>query len=206
MPVYREKESEAGAVFLTFNEIRILLYSQGFHSCEGIYMPEKNYSAQEVLAAVHNLVRRGILQIRDGEAGNDDKNDDKGGMIRNAFISEGTQEGTDQRGTFQIRPDILQIVLIMGAPVKTLIYRQGESLPGFSEEYHNGREYFCYIVPDQILIVDRDWTRTDMLRIRKMSPAEFSRWEEEREKEAAEKESGGGEDSLQDSAPITLIL
>ena len=179
MTIYREKESEAEAVFLTFNEIRILLHSQGFHSCEGIYMPEKNYSAQEVLAAVHNLVKRGILQIMEGEDGNDPK----GGLAENAFM-----------------------VLIMGAPVKTLIYRQGESLPGFSEEYHNGREYFCYIVPNQILVVERDWTRTDMLRMRKMSPAEFDRWEEEREKEATEKESAAGEDSLQNSALITPIL
>ena len=202
MTIYREKESEAKAVFLTFNEIRILLHSQGFHSCEGIYMPEKNYSAQEVLAAVHNLDKRGIIQIREGEDGNDTK----GGLAENAFVREGAQEGAAYMDTFQIRPDILQMVLIMGAPVKTLIYRQGESLPGFSEEYHNGREYFCYIVPNQILVVERDWTRTDMLRMRKMSPAEFDRWEEEREKEATEKESAAGEDSLQNSALITPLL
>ena len=42
--------------------------------------------------------------------------------------------------------------------------------------------------------------------MRKMSPAEFDRWEEEREKEATEKESAAGEDSLQNSALITPIL
>ena len=134
MTIYREKESEAKAVFLTFNEIRILLHSQGFHSCEGIYMPEKNYSAQEVLAAVHNLVKRGILQIMEGEDGNDPK----GGLAENAFVREGAQEGAAYMDTFQIRPDILQMVLIMGAPVKTLIYRQGVFLLHCAESDSGG--------------------------------------------------------------------
>ncbi len=202
MTTHRKTETETGTVFLTFNEVKILLHSQGFHSCEGVFMPEKPIFAQEVLAVIHSLSRRGILQVVE-----DEERKDPGSSIKEGnHLIRKREERDVQEETFYVRPDILQMIRIMGAPVETLIYRQGETLPGFRKEFHNGREYFCYIVPKQILVVDRDWTRADMLRMRIMSSEEFSRWEEEREKEAVEEENGVEEASSPKLDYLTPII
>lgn len=202
MTTYRKIETESGTVFLTFDEVRILLHSQGFHSCEGIYMPEKIFSSQEVLSVIYSLSKRGILQVMEEK-----EREAPGSAVEAEVLSERKREGSAAKvDMFHIRQDILQMILIMGAPVETLIYRQGESLPGFRKEFHNGREYFCYIVPNQILVVDQDWTRTDMLRMRIMSPEVFSRWEKEREKETAEDENRVEETPLSETDYLTTIF
>ena len=202
MTTYRKIETESGTVFLTFDEVRILLHSQGFHSCEGIYMPEKIFSSQEVLSVIYSLSKRGILQVMEEK-----EREAPGSAVEAEVLSDRKREGSAAKvDMFHIRQDILQMILIMGAPVETLIYRQGESLPGFRKEFHNGREYFCYIVPNQILVVDQDWTRADMLRMRIMSPEVFSRWEKEREKETAEDENRVEETPLSETDYLTTIF
>ena len=42
-------------IFLTFDEIRILLYGLGKTKIEGVWMPEKEFTEQDVLAAMHHL-------------------------------------------------------------------------------------------------------------------------------------------------------
>jgi len=153
-----EQEEEGKTVLLSFDEVRILLYSLGFTSCEGIHMPEKEFSPQEILQAMHAMSRRGLLVANDAQ--------------------DGPQ--------FTIRSDLLQMLSAMGNPGGTMIYRQGETLPGFSPELNNGREFFCYIIPDYILVTERDWTRREYLRLRAMSPEAFAEWKEAREREAEE--------------------
>ena len=52
---------------LSFDELRILLYSQGYRQCEGIYMPEKAFTQDEVLQAMFQMSKRGLLTEQDGE-------------------------------------------------------------------------------------------------------------------------------------------
>lgn len=144
-------------ILLTYDETRILLYSLGFTSCEGIHMPEKDFSEQDVLQAMHRLAGRGLLLVENEEA-----------------------------ASFVMRPEIRQMMLAMGSPAGSFIYRPGESLPGFREEYYNGPEYYCYVLPDYYLVTERDWTRRESLRLRAMDTQAFSDWRREREQEALE--------------------
>lgn len=48
-------------VLLTYDELRILLFSIGCTECEGVFMPRKEFSQEEVLKAMHTMSGRGIL-------------------------------------------------------------------------------------------------------------------------------------------------
>ena len=90
------------SLLLTYDELRILLYSQGFRSCEGIYMPDKDFTSEEVLAALHRLVRGGLLSVT------------------------GKQDGE----LFRIRDDLAQMVKIIGDPAGTLVIDDPDSGAG----------------------------------------------------------------------------
>lgn len=51
---------EETAYIFTFDELRILLYSLGFTQCEGVRMPEKDFSAAEVIEGIRNLAAEGV--------------------------------------------------------------------------------------------------------------------------------------------------
>lgn len=55
-----EEMVEAG-IILSFDEFRILLYSMGIQTVEGIYMPEKKFSVQDIIQALHHMSVRGII-------------------------------------------------------------------------------------------------------------------------------------------------
>lgn len=154
------------SIILTFDQIRILLYSLGFDSCEGVFMPGKEFSPQEILKAINSLVNRGLLMLKE-----------EGGKKSDAM---------DKRPHFDIDPGLREMMLAIGSPGGAFEYRPGEGLPGFSKELYNGPEYYCYILPDYCLVVQRDWTRAESLRLRAMDPLMFSLWRQEREEEAAE--------------------
>lgn len=42
---------------LSFDELRVLLYSLGFTSCNGIFMPSKQFTPDEILAAMGKMSR-----------------------------------------------------------------------------------------------------------------------------------------------------
>lgn len=50
-------------IILSFDELRILLYSQGFRRCEGVYMPEKDFSQENIINALDKLEKNGLLTI-----------------------------------------------------------------------------------------------------------------------------------------------
>ena len=54
-------------VVLSFDELRILLYSQGYRQCDGIYMPEKDFSEEEVLRAMLHMSRNDLIKEKDGD-------------------------------------------------------------------------------------------------------------------------------------------
>lgn len=154
--------SAGDAIILSFDEVRILLYSLGFTSCKGIYMPVKEFTGREVLQAMHRLTGRGLL-----EAAADD--------------AEPAAEES-----FVMRPELRRMMMAMGNPAGTFIYRPGESLPGFSAELYNGPEFFCYTLPDYCLVTECDWTRRESMRLRAMDMESFAQWQKEREQEAEE--------------------
>lgn len=49
-------------ILLTFDEIRILLYSMGVVRIEGVYMPEKNFSEKEIISAMHHMAAAGFIE------------------------------------------------------------------------------------------------------------------------------------------------
>lgn len=154
--------SSEQSVLLTFDEVRILLYSLGFTKCEGIYMPEKEFSEKTVIRTMHKLSKRKLLDV----------------------------DVSGDRTRFVLKPSLERMLMTMGSPAGTFIYRPGESLPGFSLDFYNGPEYFCYMAPDYCLIAERDWTRRESLRLRTMDLDRFRSWQKERELEAQETMDG----------------
>lgn len=178
-----------GALILTFDEIRILLYSLGFTSCEGIYMPQKEFTPSEVLKAVHSLERRGLLTAESGKE--DCKARDAALDGVSAFGgAEGAADAfagaNDKEPFFVMEPGLLRMMRAVGAPGGMFEYRPGEELPGFSKELYNGPEYFCYALPDYYVVAERDWTRVESVRLRAMDAESFVLWRKEREEEAKE--------------------
>lgn len=175
------------SIILSYDEVRILLYSLGFTSCKGIYMPEKEFTAREVLQIMHRLTARGLLE----------------------GAAEDVQSATENK--FVIKQRLRHMMMAMGNPAGTFIYRPGESFPGFSEELYNGPEYFCYTLPDYYLVTECDWTRSESMRLRAMNMVDFALWQEEREQEAKEQllvnqiETGQGKDSRQGETTDILI-
>lgn len=172
------------SIILTFDEIRILLYSQGFRTCEGIYMPEKEYTEKEILRAMHHMAKRGFFTTLPG-LGNDQ--DEAPGTLTDGGEGHGIRQ--EENNLFNLKPDLQRMILSMGAPAGTFVFRPGEALPGFQEELYNGKEYFCYTLPDYYLVAERDWTRHESIRLRAMDTRTFLSWKEEREQEEINKNS-----------------
>lgn len=51
-------------MLLTFDELELLLYVRGFREINGIRMPEKDFTAVEVLLAEKHLLEEGLLETR----------------------------------------------------------------------------------------------------------------------------------------------
>lgn len=165
------EEMSEKTVILSFDEIRILLYSLGFESCEGIFMPRKEFSPQEILKAVYSMEKRGFLLL--------DEN-------RPVEHPAGGGEAADGQPHFIILPRLKKMIQTMGKPGGSFEYRPGENLPGFSKDLYNGTEYYCYMLPDYCVVAERDWTRRESLRLRAMDMEAFTAWRQERDDEARE--------------------
>lgn len=170
MPNLSEK-----SIILSFDEIRILLYSLGFTSCEGIYMPRKEFTPQEIIKAIFDMVKRGLLIVRGEDEGIRELSTD---MLSGKTLEDG----------FIMDPALHSMMMAMGNPGGSFEYRPGEDTAGFYIEYNNGPEYYVYVLPDYYLVADRDWTRSDSLRLRAMNTQSFLAWRDEREEE--ERENG----------------
>lgn len=49
-------------IFLTFDEIKILLFNMGVSEIEGVYMPEKSFSKEEIILAMHHMSDVGVIE------------------------------------------------------------------------------------------------------------------------------------------------
>lgn len=54
-------------ILLSFDELRILLYSMGIRSLEGIYMPEKEFSEMEIIQALRHMSGNGLILAENGQ-------------------------------------------------------------------------------------------------------------------------------------------
>lgn len=176
--------NEEKAFLFTFDEIRILLYSLGFTSCEGILMPRKDFSGQEVLQTVYGLVKRELLELPENLPDVDFQ----------------TEPGKEQ---FVMPPWLDQMIRAMGNPSAAMIYRPGETSPGYCEELYSGPEYFCYFLPDYCLLTERDWTRKESIRLRAMDMEGFFAWQKEQEEGA---QSAGLDGINQEGPALEAIL
>ena len=170
------EEMSEKTVILSFDEIRILLYSLGCESCDGIFMPWKEFSPQEILMAVYSMEKRGFLLLDENRPGENP-------------VGEG--EAVDVQPHFVILPGLKKMIQTMGRPGGSFEYRPGENLPGFSKDLYNGTEYYCYMLPDYCVVAERDWTRRESLRLRAMGLEAFAAWRKEREDEAREESIAG---------------
>lgn len=60
-------EAVENGLILSFDEIRILLYSLGIREVEGIYMPEKKFAEDDIVRALQHMSRRGLITAVDAE-------------------------------------------------------------------------------------------------------------------------------------------
>ena len=50
---------------LTFDELRILLFACGIKEINGVFMPEKVFTEEEVLSALHHMAEREIIRAEE---------------------------------------------------------------------------------------------------------------------------------------------
>lgn len=48
-------------ILLTYDEVKILLFGMGVREIDGIYMPEKQFTEEEVLRAMHHMSYSGMI-------------------------------------------------------------------------------------------------------------------------------------------------
>lgn len=49
-------------ILLTYDEIRVLFGGLGVYEIEGVYMPEKEFREEEILAVLHRLSKAGLIR------------------------------------------------------------------------------------------------------------------------------------------------
>lgn len=151
------------SIILSFDELRILLFSQGYRSCEGVFMPEKDFSHTDILRALQKLVRGGLLSIDaagpqtealplvfEDENEDDSRND---GLLK-------TDMYPDEQ--FYIRRDLLRIIGIIGE------HRASEIIA-----LADGRKLFCYYSEDGIVTSERYRGKKDAVRLSCYTAEEF---------------------------------
>lgn len=144
-------------ISLTFDELRVLLYSQGFKKCEGIYMPRKLFLASDVIAALKKLVECGLLTIEQERQ-----------FTQKLPIVFGTdadiEDSKDPEEIFYIREDLLKMITIIGQPQTTEILDVGES-----------KKIFCYITDDGVVTSERYVGRKDTVRLMLLDAEKYGR-------------------------------
>lgn len=134
---------ETGLI-LSFDEIRLLLYSMGVRAVEGVYMPEKVFTEQEIIGALHHLSGRGLITAHDT--------------------------------AFFIREDLQKMLETVANPIQTMVWAPGSA----DEPGEDGaQEYFCYLVPGQVVVSERYWRKKDTLKLRLFTGEEFEKWKEQ---------------------------
>ena len=56
--------SNSPGIIISYEELKILLYNRGFRSCNGILMPDRELSDEEILQAMNKLALRRMIEAR----------------------------------------------------------------------------------------------------------------------------------------------
>ena len=74
---------------------------------------------------------------------------------------------------FEFSEEAIQIAEAIGAPLSSYYF----------EDAHTGQLYYCYFKEGLVVIAENNLNKKNTLRIRSYTPAQFSAWREELEKE-----------------------
>lgn len=154
-------------IILTFDELRILLYSQGYRRCEGVYMPCKDFAPEDIIEALRKLEQNGLLTV--------DKAAPAAQALPLVFGDEPDNPKDDADSPdeeFYIRSDLLKMIHIMGDPGATEILRTD----------HEHR-VFCYYSEQGIVVSERYHGRKECVRLTYYDAEEFAGWRAELEEE-----------------------
>lgn len=151
------------SIILSFDELRILLYSQGYRSCEGVYMPEKNFSQTDIIRSLRKLTENGLLRISGAGPSTE--------ALPLVFDADGNGDGSAEKKAsndkyneevFFIRKDLLRMINIIGD------HKDSELIT-----CEDGRRLFCYYSEDGIVTSERHPGRPDAVRLSFYSADEF---------------------------------
>lgn len=145
------------SMILTFDELRILLYSQGFRRCEGVYMPEKEFSQRDIIKALGKLTECGLLSV--------EKSTPQTEALPLVFDEEGMGTGAaaeEPDEEFYIRKDLLDIICVIGDHRDTEVITTDE-----------GRRLFCYYAEGCVVTSMRCEGRKDAVRLTRYTAEEF---------------------------------
>ncbi len=150
-------------IVITFDELRILLYSQGFRRCEGVYMPEKDFSQQDIIRALQKLGENGLLMV-----GKAEPEAEALPLVFNADPADEEEVAEKPEEEFFIRNDLLEMIRIIGEPDGTEIMRVDPQT-----------RIFCYYSERGIVTSQRYPGRKEYLRLTVYSSEEFEKWRSE---------------------------
>ena len=156
------------SMILTFDELRILLYSQGFRRCEGVYMPEKDFSQRDIIKALGKLTECGLLSVEKSAA--------QAEALPLVFDEEGAGAGADSGGPdeeFYIRKDLLEIIRIIGD------HRDAELITT-----DDGKRLFCYYAEGSVVTSMRCEGRKDSVRLTRYTADGFESFRHDGRKRA----------------------
>ena len=165
-------------ITLTFDELRILLYSQGFRQCEGVYMPEREFDSGDIINSLQVLVKNRLLTVEQDSSvqealplvfGDDDQ------------ISADQSDNTTER--FFVRSDLLTMIKIIGEPDSTEILMA-----------EDGRKTFCYYSADGVVTSERIKRKKDTVRLKYFDQEDFDEYKREIEEGNHDNSNGGDPD------------
>ena len=143
------KVIDTGILF-TFDEIKILLYACEVSELEGVYMPQKVFSEEDILYAMAHMEKNGIII-----AG-----------------KEGFSIRKDVHKMIEIMKAPTQQYVWNTNSSEQIVYNEHIL-------YQENIECFCYISEKGVVVSERYWKKRDTLKLRFFQMAEFEKWKEE---------------------------
>ncbi|MBR2675261.1 MAG: hypothetical protein IKE52_07440 [Mogibacterium sp.] len=147
------------SIILTFDELRILLYSQGERSCEGVYMPKKEYLPESIINSLDAMNKNGLLKNEGSHAQNE--------ALPTILGDSDEVNSKDNEEKFFIREDLLDMLRIISNHTATEIL-----------ELEEGRKLFCYYSENGVLTSEKCSNRRDSVRLTHYTAESFEKFKE----------------------------
>ena len=160
-------------IVLTFDELRILLYSQGYRRCEGVYMPEKDFSEENIIRSLSILEKNGLLIVDREKSAVESLP-----LVFSDEIPSDSEPDTSKAVSgacseiFFIRTDLLNMIRIIGEPKATEILSIDQDT-----------RIFCYFSENGIVTSQRYPGRKECVRLTCYTTEDFKEWRLELEEE-----------------------